>query len=110
MKKDNLVYVQDIFDCIGQINEYIGNTDKVTFVNSGMLKDAVIRQFEIIGEASSRLKADFKNKYPDIPWQKTKDLRNLLIHDYDGVDVESLWDFYKNDLPDLKSKIEKLLN
>jgi uncharacterized protein with HEPN domain len=70
---------------------------------------AVIRCLEIIGEAVRQLPKDFKRKYPSIEWRKMVDLRNILIHEYFGIEPEIIWDVVKNKIPILKNSIEKIL-
>ena len=82
MKKDDNVYLLHIRDSIDKIIEYTSGIDYEKFQKETMIQDALIRQFEIIGEASSKLSNDFKEKYDFIPWKKIVGMRNKLIHDY----------------------------
>jgi uncharacterized protein with HEPN domain len=70
--------------------------------------DAVIRNLEIIGEAATHMPADIISMYPEIPWRKMKTMRNVLIHEYFGVDVEVIWKTVSDDLPGLNSKLEEI--
>ena len=76
-----------------------------------MIVDAIIRNFEIIGEASKNVPAEIKNKCPEIPWKKMYGLRNLIAHEYFGIDYEMIWEISKNNLPqnsiDIRNIIEK---
>ena len=72
--------------------------------------DAVIRNFEIIGEAAKNLPKDFKEKYPEVPWEEMYLLRNKVSHEYFGIDYEIIWDVAINYLPENKSQIENILN
>ncbi len=74
-----------------------------------MAQDAVIRNLEIIGEAAKKIDKDFKNKHKDIEWQKIAGMRDVLIHDYMGVDVVNVWRVIKNRLPQLKKWIKTVL-
>ncbi len=72
-------------------------------------QDAIIRNLEIIGEATKRLSKPLKEQYPDIPWRSIAGLRDVLIHDYMGVDLESVWNVIENDLPPLKEQLMIIL-
>ena len=72
--------------------------------------DAVIRNFEVIGEASKNLPGELKEKYDEVPWQEMYLLRNRVTHEYFGVDYEIIWDIAKNYLPENKSQIENIIN
>lgn len=87
MKKDNLIYIHHIRDCIRKINTYTKDISQDDFLNNSLVHDAVIRNFEIIGEATKKLSDDFRAKYPDIEWRKIAGMRDKLIHDYIGVDL-----------------------
>ncbi len=71
--------------------------------------DAVIRNFEIIGEASNKLPKEFREKHPDVPWKSIIGLRNILIHDYLGVDIVAVWGNIKQELPSLKEQLQSIL-
>lgn len=87
MKKRNiLVFVDDIMESVESIEEYIQGHTFETFQTNKMLFDAVIRNLEVIGEASKNIPDDIRERYEDIPWQRMVGLRNILIHEY-------LWDF-----------------
>ena len=87
--------MKDIVDCINKIEEYTNVFDFEDFKKSPITIDASVRNLEIIGEAISQLPERIKEKYPDIPWQEIKDFRNVVIHKYHSVDVETLWDIIK---------------
>jgi uncharacterized protein with HEPN domain len=74
-----------------------------------MLIDAVIRNFEIIGEAVKSIPIEIQMKYPDIEWKEASGFRNVLIHEYFGIDLEAIWDTINNDIPIFKDKILKVL-
>jgi uncharacterized protein with HEPN domain len=83
-----------------RIIEYIGDRDFEEFKNNTMVVDAVVRNFEIIGEASNNLPDEIKDKYPEVPWRKMYGLRNLVSHEYFGIDYEMIWEIAKTNLPD----------
>ena len=104
-----VMYLEDILLSINRIEEYIGNYSFMEFKRDNKTVDAVIRNFEIIGEASGKLPVYLKQKYTDIPWAEMYVLRNKISHEYFGIDYEIIWDIAKNHLPKNKSQIEKIL-
>ena len=109
MKKDNLVYLRHILDAIKRIGEYTKEINYKDFVNSSLIQSAVIREMEIMGEATKRLTQDFKEKYPDIPWKRIAGMRDKLIHDYFGVDLDAVWETVEKDIPILRDKLKKII-
>ncbi len=109
MKKDNLVFLKHILDAINLIEEYLKDKEFQEFTNNHMLQDAVIREIEIIGEATKNLAEDFKNKYPEIPWRQIAGMRDKLIHGYFGVDLDAVWDTATTDVPSLKERLQEIL-
>ena len=109
MKKNPKILLEHIIDSILSIEEYTEKISKNDFKNDAKTQDAVIRKLEIIGEAVKNLPASFKNKNPEIPWKKIAGTRDVLIHEYFGVDVNMIWIVIKEDIPKLKKQIEKIL-
>lgn len=103
------MYLEDIITSMNRIAEYIENYDFQDFKKDYKTVDAVIRNFEIIGEASKNLPQDLKERYPDIPWSEMYLLRNKVSHEYFGIDYEIIWDIISNYLPDNKIQIEEIL-
>jgi len=105
------LYLSDILISMERIREYIINMDYNSFINDYKTIDAVIRNFEIIGEAVKNIPSNIKEKYPEIPWEEMYRLRNRIIHEYFGIDFEIIWDIATNYLPsnynDFKRIIEK---
>jgi uncharacterized protein with HEPN domain len=102
-------YIRHILDEIDYILAHISDTDYDSFAKNPTLKRAFVRSLEIIGEASKRVPEDVKALQPDIEWRKVTGMRDRLIHDYFGVDYTIVWDVATNKLPDLRSKLQALL-
>jgi uncharacterized protein with HEPN domain len=107
--RNDRTYLAHIRDAIGSIEEYLDDVKYDQFVSNKMMIDAVIRELAIIGEASSNLSEEFRDKYSDILWRQIRDMRNFLIHEYFGVNTKIVWDSCKNDLPCLKKLILDIL-
>ncbi len=109
MKRDDSVYLQHILDATAKIEAYVQAVDEEAFHQNTLVQDGVIRQIEIIGEATKRLSAGLQSKYTHIPWQDIAGMRDKLIHDYLGVDIGQVWLTAKNDIPVLKAEVTKIL-
>jgi len=92
-----------------KIEEYVDDFSFDRFSQDNMRVDAVVRNLEIIGEATKHLLASVREKYPYVDWRKISGFRDILIHEYFGVDLDVLWDIVKNKIPNLKSNVEKIL-
>jgi uncharacterized protein with HEPN domain len=90
------------------IEKYTDEIDIENFLSDHLTQDGVIRQLEIIGEASNKLSKEYKDKNPEIPWKDIIGMRNKLIHGYFGVDIEAVWDTVQKDLPELKKNKTKI--
>lgn len=108
MEKDNQIFLGHILECINKIEKYVANIDERNFGGNSLVVDAVVRNLEIIGEAVRNLDDNFKSVNIHIPWRDIADLRNVLIHEYFGVDKEKVWMVIKKDLPELKQEIKIL--
>jgi uncharacterized protein with HEPN domain len=106
--KDDFAYVEHILLCISKIQEYTKNIEQTEFNKNELIQDAVIRNIEIIGEATKKISANLKSQYREIPWKEMSGMRDKLIHDYFGVDVEVVWKTVKEDIPYLKSLIQSI--
>lgn len=107
MSRDT-VYLQHIQECIRRIESYavVGREE---FMKTDHWQDAIIRNFEIIGEAAKQLSDEFKKANLDIPWRNVAGFRDVLIHDYMGVDLNAVWQIIENELPALKANVLKNL-
>ncbi len=109
MIKNASVYLYHISDCISKIKEYTKEMDEEKFLANSLIQDAVIRNFEIIGEATKQLDMDFREKYPEIEWKKMAGLRDKLIHGYIGVDLWAVWGFIERVIPELERDINNII-
>jgi len=92
-----------------RIEEYLGDLDFNEFKKTCIVVDAVIRNFEIIGEASKKIPEAIQEKYPEIPWGKMYGLRNLITHEYFGIDYELIWEIARNNLPQNRTDLQKII-
>ena len=107
-KREYADYIQDILDAIDSIENFVKDVSLDNFKEDRKTHFAVIRAFEIIGEAANNAYNGLKDKYPQIPWRQMVTMRNKIIHEYFGVDLESVWNTIEQDLPELKSHMLKL--
>jgi len=106
--RDWFFRIQDIVDSLTYIESYVHGMNYGQWVNDHKTMDAVIRNLEIIGEAAKHIPPETMNRYPDIPWGKMRAMRNVLIHEYFGVDVEVIWKTVTEDLPILKRQLDEV--
>lgn len=110
MKKNVKIFLEHILESINLIEKYIKDKEKSDFLKFTQLQDSVIRRIEIIGEAMKNIPSDFKGSHENIPWKEIIGMRDILIHQYFGVDLELTWEVVKIDLPKLKKSIIFILN
>jgi len=109
MPRSQLLYLNDISEAAANIRSYIGTMPFDTFKNDRMCIDAVVRNFEIIGEATKHLSPDLKARYPNTDWKSIAGFRDTLIHGYFGIDLEILWDIIVNKIPLLQDEIAAIV-
>lgn len=109
MKKDPKIFLEHILESICNIEKYTESFTKEQFMKNIQLQDAVTRRLEIIGEAVKNLPVSVKDKNKAIPWKKISGTRDILIHEYFGMDMDLIWKVVKKDIPLLKKQIQKLL-
>ena len=107
--KEPLFFLQDIQHSVSKIFKYTYDISYKEFISNDMVKDAVERNFEIIGEAVKNLSEDFRNNYPNIPFKQIAGMRDKLIHDYFGVDYEIVWKTIQDKLPQFNNDITTLI-
>ena len=108
MQRDN-AYLLDILEAAKLARAYIGGKTKEEFLNDLQCQDAVIRRIEIIGEAAGRVSEETKSAFPNLPWNEMVGMRNVMIHDYNDVDMVIVWDTVHNDFPTLISALERIV-
>jgi len=101
--------VQDILEAIGRIERHTRGLDFEGFRRSELAMDAVIRNFEVIGEAARFISSELETRHPDVPWADMRGFRNVLVHEYFGVNTEILWETAKNELPKLVAPLRRIL-
>jgi uncharacterized protein with HEPN domain len=108
--RDYVFFLQDILDSIDKIERFTGDLTFDEFKEDEMAIDAVIRNFEVIGEAVGNIPDELKQKYPEVEWKEAVGFRNVMIHEYFGVDTETVWETIESNLPTFKKKISKVIN
>ena len=107
-KREPKLLLADILEAVEKIKRYTAEHDYETFSQDSKTSDAVIRNFEIIGEAANRLPDEFKDRYPTIDWFRIVGFRNRIVHDYMGVDYKIVWTIIQKDIDNLSVEIKKI--
>ena len=98
-KRDDDLLISDMIECCEKIFDYIKGMDFEKFIDDSKTVDAVIRNFEVLGEASRFISTEVKSENPLVEWRKISDFRNVLIHDYFGINYQIMWEIIINELP-----------
>ncbi|MGB9717670.1 MAG: DUF86 domain-containing protein [Thermoproteota archaeon] len=102
-------YLKDILDSINDIESFIGSMSFDEFKKDKKTINAVVRSIEVIGEATKNIPKIIKNRHKEVPWKKMAGMRDKLIHEYFGIDIEILWKTATEDIPPLKKPIQNIL-
>lgn len=108
-KRDINILLEDIAEAVKKITAYTSGMSYADFTTDDKTIDAVVRNFEIIGEAANRIPEDYKIQHPEIEWRQIIGLRNRVIHEYFGIDYEILWHIIENNLSELQERVSHLL-
>lgn len=106
--RDERLCLQDILWAIGQIDKY-ASQGRAVFDRDELVQTWIVHHLQIIGEAASNVTDELQERHPEIPWPQIIAMRNILVHDYFGVDLEEVWSAVERDLPDLKHKVKAIL-
>ena len=109
MKRDYLVYIEDMLDAMDKAEMAVQEVDYDRFADDFMINFVVVRALEIVGEAAKRLPMAFRDQYPDIPWKKMAGMRDRIIHGYDKVNLEIVWQVIQKDVPQVKPLLQQIL-
>ena len=109
-KREWKFFIFDISDSVDKIIRFVGNLLKSEFFSDDKTFDAVMRNLEIIGEAAKKIPPDVKELFPEIAWKKISGLRDIVVHEYFGIDEDIIWDVIENKIPELKENIVKIIN
>ena len=108
-KRDSQLLIADMLESIARIRRYVAGMDYDAFLADERTCDAVVRNVEIIGEASKQVPEEFKTAHAGLPWQQMAGMRNRIVHDYTGVDLAIVWEVSQNALPGLQTQLEALV-
>jgi len=106
--RDDSVYLDHIRDAIARIASYLEDVGEDKFLSTPLIQDGVIHQIQIIGEAAKRLSPDFRERTPTIPWKDITGMRDKIVHDYMGVDIQAVWETATRDVSALKTELDRV--
>jgi len=109
MKRTYKDYILDVLSSIQEIGEFTKDMNFEEFVKDRKTVNAVIRSLEVMGEAVKKIPVEIRDRYPEVPWKYIAGMRDKLIHEYHGVDLEIVWEVVKKEVPPLKQLFEKIL-
>ena len=104
--KDNTVYIQHMLECISRIQSYVESREH--FYSSNLVQDAVARNLQTLAESSQRLSESLKDQHPETPWRAIAGFRNILVHDYLGLDLDVIWGVVDIELPKLQATLQRM--
>ncbi|HVT18636.1 MAG TPA: DUF86 domain-containing protein [Thermoanaerobaculia bacterium] len=107
-ERDPRLLVEDMLAAIRKIERYTSGMSQAMFQQDEKTLDAVVRNLEVVGEAARRVSAGFASRHAEVPWRQVAGLRNRIVHDYFGLDLEIIWQVIRHDLPQLKASLEIL--
>jgi uncharacterized protein with HEPN domain len=109
MSRDYRLFLEDILECGTRIQSYAANLDFDSFVSNRMAYDAVLRNLEVIGEAAKNVPPEVRARYPQVDWRAMAGLRDVMAHEYYGLENETLWNIVEREVPVLVEQINKIL-
>ena len=109
MNRDT-IHLADIVASAQMIRAYVAGISRQAFLRDTQIQDSVIRRLEIIGEAAGRVSRRFRDENPDVPWSRMRGMRNWVIHRYDDIDMEVVWETVEQDIPRLITRLESLVS
>lgn len=107
--KDDRIYLNHMLECIGRIEEYTQGGQEA-YLDSTLIQDGVLRNLQTLGQSAVKISEPFRKLHPEIDWSGIVGFRNVLVHDYLGINLTRVWEIVQNDLPDLKQKIQAVLS